>query len=89
MRMKFEPSAADAYESIGDEEVLDKLDVVLDELEKDPGQAWLRRHRWSAPPVWGVTVRTRREDVLVLWSIETFDDEPTVVIQYVGRDVTD
>lgn len=87
MRLKFEPAAADAYEGIADDEVLDKLDTVLDELEKDPGQAWLRQHRWSDPPLWGVTIRTRHQDVLVLWSVGTVDDEPIVVIQYVGPGV--
>lgn len=89
MRLKFEPVAAEPYERIADDEVLDKLDVVFDEFEKDPGQAWLRRHRWSDPPLWGVTVHGRHEDLLVLWAAETHDDEPTIVIRYVGPAVPD
>jgi len=83
MRLKFESAAADAYEGIADDEVLDKLDMVLDELERDPGQARLRRHRWSDPPLWGVT----HQDLLVLWAIETYDGEPVVVVRYIGPDV--
>jgi hypothetical protein len=87
MRLKFEPAAATAYENITDAEILDKLDVVFDGLEKNPGQAWLRRHRWSDPPLWGVTVRGRAEDVLVLWAIETYYGEQAVVVHYVGPGV--
>jgi hypothetical protein len=87
MRLKFVSAAADAYEGVADDEVLDKLDAVFDELEKDPGKAWLRRHRWSDPPLWGVTVHGRREDVLVLWAVESVDGEQVVVVHYVGPDV--
>jgi hypothetical protein len=84
MRLKFEPVAATAYEDIADEETLDKLDTVFDELEKDPGQAWLRRQRWSNPPLWGVTVPARGQDLLILWATGMVDDETVVVIHYVG-----
>lgn len=50
-------------------------------FEKDPGQAWLRRRRWSDPPLRGVTVHGRHEDLLVLWAAETYDDEPAIVIR--------
>ncbi len=84
MRLRFEPAAAAAYENVTDDDLLDKLDMVFDGLEKDPGQAWLRRHRWSDPPLWGVTVRGRGEDLLVLWAAETYDNEGVVVVRYLG-----
>jgi hypothetical protein len=84
MRLKFEPAAADAYENIPDDEVLDRLDTVFDELEKDHGQAWLRRHRWSDPALWGVTVPGGREDLLVLWAAEMHDEEAVIVVRYIG-----
>jgi hypothetical protein len=84
MRLKFEPAAADSYRDVVDEGLLDGLDAVFDELEKDPAQARLRRHRWSDPPLWGVTVRGRRAESLVLWSMETFDGQQTVVVHYIG-----
>jgi hypothetical protein len=87
MRLRFEPAAADAYDNITDDEMADKLDVVFDELEKDPGQAWLRRHRWSDPPLWGVSVTGRHEDIVVLWAAETYDGETVIVVRYVGPGV--
>jgi hypothetical protein len=87
MRLRFEPAAADAYDNIADEETADRLDAVFDELEKDPGQAWLRRHRWSDPPLWGVTVPGGHEDILVLWTAETYDGETVIVVRYVGPGV--
>jgi hypothetical protein len=89
MRLRFEPAAADSYQDVVDEELLDGLDAVFDELEKNPGQASLRRHRWSDPPVWGVAIRSRREELLVLWSMETFDGEQTVVVRYIGLGIPD
>lgn len=87
MRLRFEPAAADAYSSITDDETADRLDAVFDELEKDPGQAWLRGHRWSDPPLWGVTVPGRRGDVVVLWAAEMYDGETVIVVRYVGPGV--
>ncbi|MBV9383125.1 MAG: hypothetical protein JOY82_18615 [Streptosporangiaceae bacterium] len=84
--LEFEATAAEAYERIADAGVLDTIDAVLDGLEKDPGQDWLRRHRWSDPPLWGVTVRGRTEDYLVLWAPENRDGETIVVVYYVGPD---
>jgi hypothetical protein len=88
MRLRFESAAADAYENIVDDEVLDRLETVFDELEKDPGQAKLRRHRWSDPPLWGITVRGKHEDLLVLWAAETYENETVVVIRYLGPAVS-
>ena len=87
MRLEFEAAAAEAYTTITDVGLLDKIDLVLDELEKDPGQAKLRQYRWSDPPLWGVQVRDRVRDHLVLWALENQDDESVVVIYYVGPDV--
>lgn len=87
MRLKFEPAAADAYERVADDQVLDRLDTVFDELEKDAGPAWLRRYRWSDPPLWGVAIHGRHEDVLVLWAVESVDGEQVIVIHYIGADM--
>ena len=87
MRLEFEAAAAEAYTAITDAGLLDKIDTVLDELEKDPGQAKLRQYRWSNPPLWGTRIRDRVQDYLVLWALEEQDDESVVVIYYVGPDV--
>lgn len=88
MRLEFEPAAADAYDAITDPDLLGKIDGVLDALEKDPGQPLVRQHRWSDPPLWGVTVRDRGGDVLVLWAPELHDQkhgqETVIVVHYVG-----
>jgi hypothetical protein len=83
MRLEFEAAAAEAYAAITDTSLLDKIDTVLNELEKDPGQAELRRYRWSDPPLWGIRVR----DHLLLWALEEQDAESVVVVCYVGPDV--
>jgi hypothetical protein len=87
MRLRFEPAAADAHDNVTDDGTADRLDTVFDELEKDPGQAWLRRHRWSDPPLWGVPVPGRHEDILVLWAAETYDGETVIVVRHVGPGV--
>jgi hypothetical protein len=87
MRLEFEAAAAEAYTAITDSGLLDKIDSVLDELEKDPGQAKLRQYRWSDPPLWGAQVRDRVRDYLILWALEKQDGESVVVVYYVGPDV--
>jgi hypothetical protein len=87
VRLEFEATAAAAYEGIADEAVLEKIDVVLDGLEKDPGQAHLRMHRWSDPPLWGVTVRGRDDDWLVMWGVEPGGDTGVAVVHYIGHDI--
>lgn len=87
MRLEFEPAATAGYEAIADEGQLDKIDAVLDGLEKDPGQARLKQHRWSDPPLCGVTVRDPMQDLLVLWAPEARNGETVVVVYYVGPDV--
>jgi hypothetical protein len=83
MRLEFEAAAAAAYAAIMDAGLLDKIDTVLDGLEKDPGRAKLRQYRWSDPPLWGIRV----SDYLILWALEKQDGESVVVVYYVGPDV--
>jgi len=87
MRLEFEAAAAEACTAIPDGDLLDKIDAVLDELEKDPGQAKLRQYRWSDPPLWGAQVRDRVRDYLILWAPEERDGGSLVVVYYVGPDV--
>ena len=58
------------------------VNAVLDMLEADPGQAAVRRHRFSNG-LWCVVVAGADEEWAVLW--ELHPDEPgTVVVQYLG-----
>ncbi|MBO0802509.1 MAG: hypothetical protein J2P25_05475 [Nocardiopsaceae bacterium] len=101
MRLEFEPTATAGYEAVTDPDLLDKIDAILDELEKDPGQARLRQHRWSEPPLWGVTARDRVRDILILWAPEPPGRQPeteepetggpeaqetVIVVHYIGPD---
>lgn len=85
-RIEFEQLAASGYEAGTDPVLLDKIDDVLDALERDPGEAWLRMHRWLDPPLWGVTVRARGDDWLILWHLSDEDSE-RVIVDYIGSDV--
>ncbi len=81
----FEPDAYDAYVKITDERVLDRLDEVLDQLERDPGAATVRQHRFVDPPVWCVVVPAAGEDWAVLWDLDSeTEDAPTVIVHYIG-----
>jgi hypothetical protein len=81
----FEPDPYDAYTRIRDERVLDRLDAVLDQLERDPGAAAVRQHRFSDPPVWCVVLRIGSGDWAILWEPgPATKKNPTVVIHYVG-----
>ncbi|MEX0826165.1 MAG: hypothetical protein WD184_05385 [Acidimicrobiia bacterium] len=61
------------YESLrGDarmRRVLGRVDGILDALERDPGQAWLRAHRFRDPPLWCVTFDAGGESWAILWSM--------------------
>lgn len=63
-------------------ELVDRIRAVLDALAADPGQAWLRRHRFQIG-LWGVIVRGASEDWIVLWEPHPETDDG-VIVQYVG-----
>jgi hypothetical protein len=63
------------------------VETALAALEDDPGQDAVRRHRFvSNPAVWGIPVRTRDDDWLILW--EPADDPGVVVVRYIGPSPT-
>ncbi len=62
--------------------LLRRVNEALDMLEADPGQAAVRRHRFTNG-LWCVVVAGPAEEGAVLW--ELHPDEPeTVVVQYLG-----
>lgn len=63
--------------------VLDRVDEILDALEENPGQAWLRAHRFQDPPLWCVTFDAAGEAWAILWSLGE-DDEDRVLVDYIG-----
>ena len=60
-----------------------RVDEVLDALEADPGQAWLRAHRFQDPLVWCVTFDSQGESWAILWSFDG-DDTSRVLVDYIG-----
>jgi hypothetical protein len=84
-RLVFEAEAYDSYLKITDEHVLTRLDDVFDQLERDPGAARVRQHRFVDPPVWCVLVPAAGQDGAVLWDIDReADADATVVVHYLG-----
>lgn len=61
--------------------VLRRVDEILDGLEEDPGQAWLRAHRFRDPPLWCVTFDAAGEAWAILWSMH---GEDRVLVDYIG-----
>jgi len=61
--------------------VLERVDEILDALETDPGQAWLRVHRFQRPPLWCVKFDASGEAWAILW----YDGEDDrVLVDYMG-----
>lgn len=85
-RIEFDPQPLRAYERIeksGAVRLLDLIDDVLDALEANPGEA-LARRRSFGDGLWGIPVRDRSEDWLVIWELEPGAD--TIVVRYPGID---
>lgn len=60
----------------------ERVEDVLDALERDPGRAELRRHRFVTG-LWGVIVAADGEEWIVLWAPHlTMED--AIMIHYVG-----
>lgn len=81
--MEFEDPAADALEALykeGPAFLIDRVDQALDQLERDPTQAAVRRHRFQVPPLWAFTVHIHNYEWAILWRLH--DDE--IVVSYIG-----
>ena len=61
--------------------MLERVDGILDALDDDPGQAWLRSHRFQDPPLWCVTFDAAGETWAILWSM---DGKDRVLVDYIG-----
>jgi hypothetical protein len=66
------------------ETLLDAIDDALDILETDPGSALVRRRSFG-DGLWGIPVRDRTDDWLIIWE---HDPSATnlIVIHYLGTD---
>jgi prevent-host-death family protein len=61
-----------------------QIDDAVDLLESDPGSA-AARHKSYTAGVWGIPVRTRTDDWLVIWEHD-HDDPGIVVVRFIGQD---
>jgi hypothetical protein len=59
-----------------------RIAEVLDALEADPGQAWLRRRRFHIG-VWGVVVHGSGEDWILLWEPHPTEGS-ALIVHYAG-----
>lgn len=64
--------------------LLDRIDEALDILECAPDDARVRQHRFAKIGAWGMVVRDRYDDWLIIW-----EPSPTrpfdVNVNYLGR----
>lgn len=76
-----------AYEALGKagrERLLDGIDGALGTLEADPGSA-AARQRSFGDGLWGIPVRDRSEDWLIVWEHDP-EDEGVIRVRYLGAD---
>jgi hypothetical protein len=86
-RVEFDPQPSQAYaalEKAGAEILLDAIDDAIDALETDPGTAAVRRRSFS-DGLWGIPVRDRTDDWLIIWERDPAADD-LIVVRYLGAD---
>jgi hypothetical protein len=76
--------AAAAIQAVFDdptqEQLAERIDEMLDLLDKDPGDQRLRRFRMQAPKLWVIRVRGSGRDFVLLW-----DDDAEPFVRYAGE----
>ncbi len=85
--LQFAPDAERAYaelDSPGMVRLLDAVDDALDLLEEDPGDKRCRVRSFSGA-LWGIPVRDRSDDWLLIWEQDP-DDSEVIRVRYIGRD---
>jgi hypothetical protein len=85
--VEFDPQPLQAYtglEKTSAQTLLDAIDDAIDALEADPGAATVRRRSFG-DGLWGIPVRDRTEDWLIIWEHDP-DADDLIVIRYLGTD---
>jgi hypothetical protein len=85
--VEFDPQPLQAYSSLdkaGSAALLDAVDDAIDALEAAPGAATVRRRSFG-DGLWGIPVRDRTEDWLIIWEYDP-DTDNVIVIRYLGAD---
>lgn len=60
------------------EQLLVRVDAALKALEANPGDARCRRQSYPSE-MWGMTVRTRMDDWLIVWRYGPAENEVTII----------
>ena len=60
-----------------------RVNEILDALEDDPRQRWLRTQRFRDPPLWCTGFDTDGEAWVILWSHDE-EDEDRILVDYIG-----
>jgi hypothetical protein len=85
--LKFTPDALRAYEALDTPHtvpLLDAVDDALDLLEADPGDKRCRTRAFG-DGLWGITVRDRSDDWLIVWEHDQ-DEQDLIRVRYFGID---
>lgn len=89
MPIKYDPPAALAVRTLMEDQgrrlLVERAIVALRGLSTDPGDARLRRRPYAPYVDWGFVVRTRDEELLILWDWDA--DHEVVRVRYVGPDL--
>jgi hypothetical protein len=86
-RVEFDEQPLAAYtqlEKASATVMLDAIDDAVDLLESDPVSASARRRSFG-DGLWGIAVRDRSDDWLIIWEHDAEDDE-LIVVRYLGAD---
>jgi hypothetical protein len=65
-------------------QLLDAIDDAIDVLETDPGDKRCRERSFREGR-WGISVRGRSDDWLIIWERDQSDDD-LIVVRYLGAD---
>lgn len=86
-RVEFDEQPLAAYaqlEKANANAMLDAIDDAVDLLESDPASAAARRRSFGEG-LWGIPVRDRSDDWLIIWEHDAEGDD-LVVVRYLGTD---
>jgi hypothetical protein len=89
MAILYDPSAAGTLQALlGDAAraaLAGKVLAALEALNSDPRDERFRRRSYAPSVDWGFVVRTRDEELLILWHWDSDENVPRV--RYVGPDL--
>lgn len=85
--VRFSPAALLAYDGLEKAaalQMLDAIDDAIDQLEADPSSAACRKRSFSGR-LWGIPVRDRHDDWLIVWEHDPTDND-VIRVRYIGAD---